>query len=430
MYTIVDIAADIFDVLLIIMFFSDFLIWKSNKIFYHVLCGIVLFAGMCLSNYITDVSVMRTLLSIICFTLATMFFDGNFLKKLLVVVGFVAIVAISDLLTALLSVTFIHATPEELLNISGGERMFAIILSKPLYIFGIKLVSMFKNKKNIELYRNYWIAILTIPISDLIVLLAIINCFYSVTAENFSALCFAAVCLLYSILLVFYLFDKVIGINILQNNYKMLENQVIMQNEYSESDKDTSKKYDAIRHDLKNHFQLLYDLNKAGKNDTVGEYLTATGLVAENNKIYIKTGCFALDSVINGKLALAESKGIKAKTDCKIPADIKISPIDIGILFGNLLDNAIEGCMNCKTGEKIIKILLQYRGNRAIICVQNSADLTKIVTKGNKLISTKNTYGHGIGLSNINDIVRKYNGMMQIASEDDLFRVNITLFDV
>ena len=50
--------------------------------------------------------------------------------------------------------------------------------------------------------------------------------------------------------------------------------------------------------------------------------------------------------------------------------------------------------------------------------------IDKVTFKSTK----KKKKSHGYGLSNVNEIVEKYNGISSFATEDDWFIVNITLF--
>ena len=50
--------------------------------------------------------------------------------------------------------------------------------------------------------------------------------------------------------------------------------------------------------------------------------------------------------------------------------------------------------------------------------------IDKVTFKSTK----KDPKSHGYGLSNVNEIVEKYNGISSFATEDDWFIVNITLF--
>ncbi len=70
----------------------------------------------------------------------------------------------ADIIITILLMLFLKTTPETLLDIDGYSRMIAMVASKPIVLFLVKLVSLFKNKNDINVYTNYWLAILTVPL--------------------------------------------------------------------------------------------------------------------------------------------------------------------------------------------------------------------------------------------------------------------------
>lgn len=65
---------------------------------------------------------------------------------------------------------------------------------------------------------------------------------------------------------------------------------------------------------------------------------------------YINTNNAAFDAVINSKIAVCSQRNIFMEVNIKQNTDIFILPSEIAVLFGNLLDNAIEAAKD--TDEK------------------------------------------------------------------------------
>ena len=432
MFTLVSVATNIFDVIITFMFFNDFLHWKSEKTTMHFICALFMFAVTLVSNQYIDNFVMQGIITLVMFLAIMLFFGDKIFRKILVVLGYMAIIMTADIIITILLMLFLKTTPETLLDIDGYSRMIAMVASKPIVLFLVKLVSLFKNKNDINVYTNYWLAILTVPLANVALLITIANFFYDVTLENVSIVSVAIICILYINILIFYLFDKIIGITILKDNIRTLENQITFQSAETEKNKNIIMETDSLKHDLKNHFQTIYMLNKLNERDKITEYLKDTGLINDVETEYINTGNPTFDAVLNSKIFEAEQKRICIQTDIKIPENIKVTPIDMSILFGNLLDNAIEACDKVKN-SKYIHIVVEYKDRRLIICIQNSADNSGIMKadKGIGFISSKSKDGkHGIGINNIYNIVRKYDGMCKFMPEKTTFTVYISLFDI
>lgn len=103
----------------------------------------------------------------------------------------------------------------------------------------------------------------------------------------------------------------------------------------------------------------------------------------------------------------------------------KADVLDLTVVFGNLLENAMEACERMKEGKKFVKLRVQGEesGLLIIIC-ENSFDGV-LNEKGNKIMSRKEK--GGIGLLSIESIAKKYNGDMRIESEEKKFRVKVIL---
>ena len=56
----------------------------------------------------------------------------------------------------------------------------------------------------------------------------------------------------------------------------------------------------------------------------------------------IKTGNRMADAILNSKLSIATAKNIKVKAEARIPVSLTISELDLCIVIGNLLDNALK----------------------------------------------------------------------------------------
>jgi len=94
-----------------------------------------------------------------------------------------------------------------------------------------------------------------------------------------------------------------------------------------------------------------------------------------------------------------EAKQIEAKLDVKLPEILGITGTDLGVLFGNILDNAIEACESCKK-EKWIDLFAVYENHGIVICCKNSCSETVMDLHTRK----SDKRNHGFGLSSVNKL--------------------------
>lgn len=178
-------------------------------------------------------------------------------------------------------------------------------------------------------------------------------------------------------------------------------------------------------HDLKNQLFAIKELVKRG--DTKGlkkiEEICDT-VSAIQNIIY--TNDTEVDALINSKAHMASIDRISLSCRCYFSGFGKIDKLDLCVLIGNLLDNAIESCKKIET-ERFIEMNILQRANMVNIIVVNpyvgeinNKDGVYNTGKGDK-------YAHGFGLKSVKSIVNKYDGDIKITSEKNLFTVSILL---
>ena len=105
-----------------------------------------------------------------------------------------------------------------------------------------------------------------------------------------------------------------------------------------------------------------------------------------------------------------ESKGgakFNIRFDTVINSKINIDDLDLCIVLGNLIDNAIEACekINEKEFQRVIQVSARIYLNQIYIKVINSKN-NKVEKRNNKfLTSKKDKKNHGIGLENVKEAV-------------------------
>ena len=110
--------------------------------------------------------------------------------------------------------------------------------------------------------------------------------------------------------------------------------------------------------------------------------------------------------------------------------NMKIDMVDCGIIFGNILENAIEACLNqSRDSEKGILVKLLYKKGMLVCGICNSMDPDASIRSG--FATTKpDSEGHGLGLPNVREAVAGYGGTLKLQAQDGRFEVSFVLFGV
>ena len=120
-------------------------------------------------------------------------------------------------------------------------------------------------------------------------------------------------------------------------------------------------------------------------------------------------------------------ENIRIEAKAIVPADLQVSEVDLSLIIGNLLDNAMEACMKMKEEEeKFIRVYIDILKGQLYIYVMNSVgEAPKRV--GRIYLTTKDKKFHGLGLIRMDQVVQKYHGYLDRQNEDGVFATEVML---
>lgn len=180
------------------------------------------------------------------------------------------------------------------------------------------------------------------------------------------------------------------------------------------------------RHDYKHHIQTMKAHLAMKQYDELDTYLSELDTDLTTVDTVIKTGNVRIDAVLNSKLAVAKRKGIRVNAKAIVPKDLAVSEVDLCIIIGNLLDNAMEACEKEPEEEKrFIRVYIDILKAQLYIYVANS--MTNDIKKLGKNYLTTKTAGHGFGLMRVDRVVARYNGYLNRQHEEGVFATEIML---
>lgn len=179
------------------------------------------------------------------------------------------------------------------------------------------------------------------------------------------------------------------------------------------------------RHDYHNHLQVIKANLSLKKYDDVFEYLDQLEQDLDRIDTYVKSGNIMLDAILNSKLSIAEKAEIPIRCDVQVPETIPISDVDLCVMLGNLLDNAIESCNKVEASYRFLRVYILVNGQQFYASIQNSAKEELDFNEAN-YISTKRG-NHGLGLKRVQLLVDHYDGYLNLKNEPGIFASEITI---
>ncbi len=179
------------------------------------------------------------------------------------------------------------------------------------------------------------------------------------------------------------------------------------------------------RHDYHNHIQALQASMALGHYDQVVDYLRSLNEDLTNVDSTIKTGRLMADAILNGKMNIAAQNQIPVHVKARIPEEMPVSDVDLCVIIGNLLDNAIEENKKLPEADRFIRIYIGQKNTQFYLAFTNAAG-KKQPRRGSLFGSTKGS-SHGFGLSRVESVVKKYGGLFSADSEDGGFTAEILI---
>ncbi|MBF1050427.1 sensor histidine kinase [Peptostreptococcus sp.] len=351
--------------------------------------------------------------------LLSLIYDDTFKRKAIVTILIIFFLLISDIL---LFMIFINVVNENILQKNSFFDIYVVFIVNMIrYLFVLIVINFYKIRieKNIPLIFS-----LPIALTAVISMVITINMFLVINGNNYKFI-YINITLIFIVCIVsIYIFNKMV--NVMSENAR--QKILIKQSEYYEKKIEADRKNindtRKIKHDMKNH---MYAIKNMAKNNMSKDIITYTNDILgkiEGEKVYINTGNYLIDGILNVKFEEIKNQGIDFKYDVKIPEGIKLPEFEVITILGNLLDNAIEGVKLIKD-NRYIEVFISYKDSNLLIKIVNTFD--GLVIKDNKgFISRKGEKAyHGIGLENVREQVEKSNGYMNIDTGNYMFTVDL-----
>lgn len=181
-----------------------------------------------------------------------------------------------------------------------------------------------------------------------------------------------------------------------------------------------------MRHDLRHHIHMVNYYLKEKEYDKLREYINAySDSIPDGEHIH-----FCENRIINNILFYFASQAKAHEIDFSvrliIPDNLQVSDSDISVLLGNLIENALDACMEQKQSERRIVIKGKGDAHSLIFTIDNTFENEIKKNSKGELVTTKPT-GNGIGVHSAKKIVERYNGFFSADTKEDMFCVSFML---
>lgn len=174
-------------------------------------------------------------------------------------------------------------------------------------------------------------------------------------------------------------------------------------------------------HDYKKQLGTVGELLKIGDVDAAIDFTEQLTKSIAVEMSEVNVGHPVVNAVLNQQYRVAKSEDIGMSFIVGDMHDIRLSDDDIVVVMGNLLENAIHECQKIKSLGRMVSVQVKLveKDSKMIFTVRNPV-VQKVEIEDNRVKNNSNN-GHGIGLSNVLDVVEKYDGSFAISCDDKEF---------
>lgn len=368
-------------------------------------------------------------LLLISFTAAAcllMFFTYHVPVKisLVAMLVFCVVMALCDVL-AIYILMFLSGENIETIRFTADLMLMGNLLTKFLILCFVSFVYV-RNKTNFsKLFIKKTIYLLVLPLASIVLLYQLLS--FSDMENPFSIMmCLIGIAGLFiGNIYSFIFFEKEEELE--EQNLKefFLKQQIKNQRTYYQSLESSNEEMRKIRHDLKNAFIALSGYLDIGDVNAAKQYVDRQ--IHTIKQLTYSTGYPAIDAVVNDKKTKALEKNIQFDMKISLPKELLVDEMDLCVILGNALDNALEACERMPCGQGEIILSLRKTGEMLLLDIKNTIDKEPVKDSNGMVTTKKDQVNHGFGLKTIYQLTKQYDGTMDYEVKNGWFYLMINL---
>lgn len=179
-------------------------------------------------------------------------------------------------------------------------------------------------------------------------------------------------------------------------------------------------------HDYKNQVRTIAALiedEKEKEAESLARQLTEN--LSKDSSV-VDTKNATVNAILNQKYCTAKERGIGMTFVVGDLSSVSLPAVDIIIILGNLLDNAITECEKVKKNGQIPVIRVTMADEMQFVFAIKNPTLGDVVIEENRVVKQYEP-GHGLGLSNVWDVTEKYDGSFGISCDGKIFTATVVI---
>ena len=329
-----------------------------------------------------------TMVAILCVYVCQ--YEAGILSRLIAVLLYMGIMGVAEPLGYLFNKAFM----EKVLDDTTVSYYFIVFFMALLKATIVEVFCRLKSGKSIRLSampKETQYMLTMIPLCSLISCFLLIEVAKELISAQMVVLC---MCIIFVIIItnyvIFLMIEKYTTVEEKQHEEEMIQREILYRNEYYQD----MERYQEQIQDIRLAEETIYSANPV------------------------------VNAILKVKSVKAKEKEIPMQVTTLLPQRVSVDIGDMGVLYGNLLDNAIEAAMAVEQEKRYVHVESKFQEGRLLLSIKNSKPSE---TSSYQQTNKKDKIKHGRGIRSVRKVAEKYGGELLLKDQGEHFEAVLLL---
>lgn len=418
MYIIAELTGVVTEMLLAHIYFNGFFTKRSRPWWAmgsaYIVSGIIL----ALLSFVPNASFLRlAFYAIALLLIAYSFFSASIIQAIYASISYSGLYVLNEMLVFGLFALF-HIDVQQIMS-DACTRTMAIIITHMLLWLCVLIVLAITKRRRTAITLSFLLTLTPGYIAGIV--LGLSFCMHVLSGDEVMPvpILVSAIGLLYVNIVIALYAERAKSASDQKLQAEQAEHHYAMQEQYYTQLRSEQEETRAMFHDINKYMQAMRTLAAEGSLAEVNQMMVETQELFDSLTTVVDVGNSVVSVILNEYREITEDADISFTFDVSVPQNLGISAVDLYVLMGNTLDNAVEACASVPAEERYIRIQMRTYHNILFYQIENPfAEGYPQRSRG------KN---HGYGLQNVRKCVEKHDGHMSVSQNDNKFVLSMRL---
>ena len=420
MYIIAELTGVVTEILLAHIYLNGFFTQRLRPR-WAMLAAYIMSGGiLAILSFVPDASFLRLAFYVVALGLIVYsFFNASILQAVYASISYCCLCVLNEMLILGLFSLF-HIDAQAIMSY-GHSRAICIIISHMLLWLCVLIVLAITKRKRTAITLPFLLTLTPGYIAGIFIGLSFCQQVLSGEGRMPVPVLVSAIGLLYLNIVIILYAERAKSASDQKLQAELAEHHYAMQEQYYTQLRSEQEETRAMFHDINKYMQAMRTLAAEANAAEVNQMMAETQELFESLTTVVDVGNSVVSTILNEYREITEDADIPFNFDISVPQNLRISVVDLYILLGNTLDNAIEACQSLPIEERYIRMQMRIYHNILFYQIENPY--------AEEYPQRSRRKNHGYGLQNVQKCVEKHDGHMSISQHENKFVLSMRLND-